>query len=94
MIFQKFQMLFEKNIASNVTKNQESKHITNIITHTKLLETVLNHVVVIPSPWFLVYAVFVAIQKPCKLKSMSNIKSMIFKKHFMDLFNKEEQARI
>ena len=69
MIFQKFQILFEQNIASNVTKNQESKHITNIITHTKLLETVLNHVVVIP--WILVYAVFVAIQKPCKLKSMS-----------------------
>ena len=26
----KFQMLFEQNIASNVTRNQESKHITNL----------------------------------------------------------------
>ena len=25
-----FQMLFEQNIASNVTRNQESKHITNL----------------------------------------------------------------
>ena len=29
-ICKKFQMLFEQNIASNVTRNQESKHITNL----------------------------------------------------------------
>ena len=26
----KFQMLFEQNIASNVTRNQEYKHLTNL----------------------------------------------------------------
>ena len=29
-VLKKFQMLFEQNIASNVTRNQESKHITNL----------------------------------------------------------------
>ena len=50
----KFQMLFEQNIASNVTRNQESKHTSNSIiltkshrtmqNHTKPLETMQNHV--------------------------------------------------
>ena len=39
----KIQMLFEENIASNVTRNQESKHLTNLITNTKSCKTTLKH---------------------------------------------------
>ena len=38
----KFQMLFEQVIASNVTRNQEFKHTTNL-NHTKSCGTMRNH---------------------------------------------------
>ena len=42
----KFQMLFEQNIATNVTRNQESKHLTNLSRpiHAQGLRTTIGNI--------------------------------------------------